>query len=71
MAISTKTETRTNLIDRLKEVEIRLATLEGEAAGTHDQLTHLKEANIQYAELMEELRVVDFRLYTQTTFTSR
>lgn len=65
VAIGTRTGVRNNLIDRLKDVEASLAVLEGEAAGTNDQLTQLQKANIQYAELLEELRVVDHQLYIQ------
>ncbi|XP_078496814.1 uncharacterized protein LOC144752850 [Lissotriton helveticus] len=57
------------VIARLKEVENSLAPLENEAAGTNAPFTPLQEAHIRHAELLEDLRLLDYKEYTNRQHT--
>lgn len=64
-AISWRAGVRSSIVKRLAEVEDCMGRLEQEAVTSEAHKKELQEAQITHAELLEELRTVDYRLYIQ------
>lgn len=64
-AISRRVGECTTLLTSLTDVENRLGALEREVLANDVRKEDLQEAHIRHAELLEDLRILDYRLYTQ------
>lgn len=70
VAITTKVGARNALIKSISELEEQLGELEKNTTEHDTQRNALQDANIKYVELLEELRVLDYTLYTQNHTTA-